>query len=136
MGETAEQIETHIRDARADLSANLNALGDKVKSATDWRRRYRQSPGAFLAVALGGGMLLALMSSRAVPAAQSHSSTPPAPARGGSTGDLLFEAIKGALIAVAASQAKSVLSQLLRGNEPSAAQGAKPHRSSAASDPL
>ncbi len=57
MSDTADQIATHIRDTRDDLSANLSELEDKVKSVTDWRQQYQKHPGAFLAVAAGAGFV-------------------------------------------------------------------------------
>jgi hypothetical protein len=59
MGETTEQIETHIETQQGDLRSNLEELEDKVKSVTDWRRQFRNNPGLMLGLAFGGGMLLA-----------------------------------------------------------------------------
>jgi hypothetical protein len=61
MGQTADQIEDHIESERRDLRSNLSALRDKVKAAVDWRQQFRDSPAALLAVAFGGGLLLAHM---------------------------------------------------------------------------
>jgi hypothetical protein len=59
MGRTVDQIEDHIVSSREDLRSNLEELGAKVKSAVDWRARFRANPGAILAVAFGGGFILA-----------------------------------------------------------------------------
>jgi hypothetical protein len=59
MGQTVDQIEGQIEDSREDLRSNLDQLGQKVNSAVDWRRKFRASPGAVLAVAFGGGLILA-----------------------------------------------------------------------------
>jgi len=59
MGKTPDQIETHIETKRGDLRSNLEELEDKVKSVTDWRRQFRNNPGLLLALAFGGGILLA-----------------------------------------------------------------------------
>jgi ABC-type Zn2+ transport system substrate-binding protein/surface adhesin len=37
MGETKDQIENQIEDAREDLGSNLQELERKVKSVTDWK---------------------------------------------------------------------------------------------------
>src|SRR6185312_16364482 len=37
MGQTSDEIETHIRSTREDLRANLDELEGRVKSAGDWR---------------------------------------------------------------------------------------------------
>jgi hypothetical protein len=59
MGQTVDQIEDHIESSREDLRSNLEELGQKVKSAVDWRERFRANPAAALAVAFGGGLILA-----------------------------------------------------------------------------
>jgi hypothetical protein len=59
MGETASQIENHIEETREDLGSNLHELEERVKLATDWRRYFRSNPAIFLALAFGGGLLLA-----------------------------------------------------------------------------
>ena len=63
MGQTANQIETHIDTKRADLSSNLQELEDRVKSATDWRQQFQSRTAAFLGVAFGGGILLGAITS-------------------------------------------------------------------------
>ena len=64
MGETTDQIEHHIENRREDLQSNFQELESKVKSATDWRAYYRKHPGAMVAVAFGGGVLLSVMAAR------------------------------------------------------------------------
>jgi hypothetical protein len=59
MGPSVDQIEQHIEDQREDLRANLEELGRKVKSAVDWRATFRANPGAALALAFGGGLVIA-----------------------------------------------------------------------------
>jgi hypothetical protein len=61
MDQTANQIEAHIEDTREHLGANLQELEQKVKSVTDWRRRFRDNPMPMLGGAFGGGVLLALL---------------------------------------------------------------------------
>ena len=59
MGETTDQIETHLETKQDALRSNLEELEQKVKSVTDWRRQFRNNPGLMLGLAFGGGMLLA-----------------------------------------------------------------------------
>jgi hypothetical protein len=59
MGETTDQIETHLETRQDALRSNLEELEQKVKSVTDWRRQFRNNPGLMLGLAFGGGMLLA-----------------------------------------------------------------------------
>jgi hypothetical protein len=132
VGETPDQIETHIRETRQDLSANLNELEQKVKSVTDWRQQYQKSPGTFLAVALGGGLLLAMMTRRPrLPLPQAAAIAPP-PRRDAAVRskvptqfDHTISDIKSALIGVVSSQAKTVLSKLVPGFEEHLAASAK-----------
>lgn len=59
MGQTSDQIENQIETRREDLRSNLEELEYKVKSATDWRQQFRNNTGTLLAIAFGGGLLLA-----------------------------------------------------------------------------
>lgn len=120
MSETAGDIQSHIRDAREDLDSNLKELGEKVKSATDWRQHFQKSPGMFLTAALGAGLWLAYAtSSRRSHAPRTRSlAHPEAPTRTRKEEDRLgesLEVIKGALIGLAATHAKKALSELLPG---------------------
>ena len=138
MGETSGEIETHIRNARDDLNANLSELEQKVKTVTDWRRQYQKSTGTFLAVAAGAGVLLALLTrgNRSVSAPGPNPSIPRP--RGGTELDHSIGTIKSALIGVAASKAMSLLAQLLPGFEDHVADREKKNGtadSKSASDP-
>jgi hypothetical protein len=64
MGKTADQITSEIDLAREQLEANLHELETRVKSATDWRAQFGKHPGAMVAGALLGGMLLSSMLGR------------------------------------------------------------------------
>jgi hypothetical protein len=138
VSETSGEIETHIRNARDDLSANLSELEQKVKTVTDWRQQYQKSPGTFLALAAGAGVLLALLArgSRSAPTLGPIPSNPRS--RGGTEFDHSIGTVKSALIGVAASKAISLLAQLLPGFEDHVADREKKNRSAdspAASDP-
>jgi hypothetical protein len=60
MGADSDQIKKHIEDKREELGAHLNELEYRVKSATDWRAQVQKRPGPAMAIAFGGGLLLAL----------------------------------------------------------------------------
>ena len=137
MSETAGDIQSHIRDAREDLDANLKELGQKVKSATDWRQHFQKSPGMFLAAALGGGLLLAY----ATGSRRSHAPRirslphPEVPTRTRKEEHQLGESldvIKGALMGLAVTQAKNALAELLHGFAAQLPGNDKPKRESAA----
>ena len=119
MGQTTEQIETHIEDKRADLKSNLQELEGRLKSATDWRHYFKQNPGMMLAVAFGGGVLLsAMMRTRRTGVHASSVSSPVDAARSVQSRtkhEVLgkVDAIKSALVGVAATKLKGMLSQVV-----------------------
>jgi len=61
MGEESDQIKKQIEERRQELGAHLNELEYRVKTATDWRSQVTKQPGKAIAVAFGGGLLLALI---------------------------------------------------------------------------
>jgi hypothetical protein len=64
MGQTTNQIESHLGQAREDLGANFRELEQKVNEITDWRYHFRNHPMTLVGVAFGGGILLATMTGR------------------------------------------------------------------------
>jgi hypothetical protein len=64
MSETTSEIESHIRNARRDLSANLEELELKVLSVVDWRKQFKAHPAPFLTVAFGAGLLVSRLMRR------------------------------------------------------------------------
>ena len=58
MGERSDQITRQIERTRGELGANLNALEDKVREVTDWRKQFQRNPLTMIALAFGGGVLL------------------------------------------------------------------------------
>jgi hypothetical protein len=132
MGETTGQIERHIQETRDELGENFNELQQKVKTAMDWRAQFEQRPGTLLAVAFGGGILLsALLPTRH--SSRGRSDEPPsnAPADRDTTIPIVqsrsslnrksnepvqtFDALKGALMGVAASKLTSFIEDLVPG---------------------
>jgi hypothetical protein len=67
MGESTNQIEQDIAAERHELGRNLQLLENKAKSLTDWRTHFRSHPLAMIAVGLGGGVLLGVITRRSVP---------------------------------------------------------------------
>ena len=61
MVETTHQIETYIENKREDLGSNVRELEHKLKSVTDWRQQFQKHPMTLVAVAFGGGIVLAGM---------------------------------------------------------------------------
>lgn len=121
MGETTNQIESHIQNKRDDLGMNLQELEQKVKSATDWREQFRKNPMTMVAVAFGGGVFLASMmggrkttySSKRLP---SDSDAPHA-ATDRQTHKALetWDNIKGALVGIAATRFKDFVADVIPG---------------------
>jgi hypothetical protein len=64
MGQTGDEIEGHIRTTREELRSNLQELEGRVKSAVDWRERFRRNPALGVGLAVGGGFLLAALTAR------------------------------------------------------------------------
>lgn len=119
MGETTDQIETHIKSTRVDLASNLNELQDKVRSVTDWRQQFQKHPAVFMTAATVGGVLLSQLLRRsnrpAVTAGLLSDASIHRPAA--SQVQQNINEIKAALIGVAATQVKSFLSELIPGFE-------------------
>jgi hypothetical protein len=61
MGQTTDPIEHQMENKREDLKSNLQEFQTRVKTATDWRHYFAEYPGTMIAVAFGGGVLLAAM---------------------------------------------------------------------------
>jgi hypothetical protein len=123
MGQTTEQIETHIENKREDLKSNLQELEGRVKSAIDWRHYFKQNAAMMLAAAFGGGLLLSAMTRTrrtGVHAPSVSSSTPvdAAPSvRSRTKHEVLdkVDAIKSALVGVAATKFKGMLGEAVPG---------------------
>jgi hypothetical protein len=132
MGETTGQIERHIQETRDDLGENFYELQERVKIAMDWRAQFGQRPGTILALAFGGGVLLsALLPTRRSfrgtsdhhpwnapptrdamgPAIQPPSSL----ARKSNEPFQTLDALKGAVIGVAATKLTAFIEELLPG---------------------
>ena len=58
MGESSDQIATHIDQTREDLRFNLEELETRMKAVTDWRGHFRRHPGPMVIAALSAGVLL------------------------------------------------------------------------------
>jgi len=118
-----DRLEQHLHDERRALRANLEELEDRVRSAVDWRRQFRSNTAAFLGLALGGGLLIGLMTARrtAVPAALKYPTTPagePAARYSDARRRELspaWRSIESALIGVAAAILKNTLANMLPG---------------------
>jgi hypothetical protein len=120
MGETTDQIESYIESKRGDLGSNLQELEQKVKSVTDWRQRFQKNPMTMIAVAFGGGVLLAsVLGGRSRNRHVGVASEPHSPHAG--TDQMAHKAletwdnIKGALIGVAATRFKDFVGEVIPG---------------------
>lgn len=120
MGETTNQIESYIEDKREDLGSNLQELEQKVKSATDWRQQFQKNPMTMVALAFGGGVLLASMTGGRTRHSRLGSSSESQTPRSGTEHQAhkaleTWDNIKGALIGVAASQFKDFVGEIVPG---------------------
>ena len=133
MSETSDQIERHIQETRNDLGDNFSELENKVKTAVDWRAQFQERPGAMLALAFGGGIVLSALlpsghRSRGTnyegwkPAGTNRDSTPslqsitPAVGRPSETRQTV-EALAAALVGIAVNRASRFIDSLLPGFE-------------------
>lgn len=124
MGTTTQQIEVHIERTRDALGSNLNELEQKVKSVTDWEQHFRNRPGTSLALAFGGGVVLAAMlGGRSKRYARQRSSRPATgtepPLKTGRRSDIALESwdkLKGALIGVAAARLLNYAEEVFPGS--------------------
>jgi hypothetical protein len=123
MGQTTDQVESHIESTREDLKTNLQELEGRVRSATDWRHYVNQNPGMMIAAAFGGGVLLSalLKKRRSAPHRSVSSSTrfsgaARAPQTRTKNGVLdKLDTIKTALVGAAATKFKRMLSEAVPG---------------------
>jgi len=119
MGDTTRQIEAHIEQTRDNLGANIHELEQRVKSATDWKHYFKNSPMTMLGVAFGGGVLLAtIIGGKRRRSPSFAEPTRNLPAETGRQTHLALQAwdnIKGALIGVAASRFKDLVDEIVPG---------------------
>lgn len=59
MGQTANQIESHIATERDELRHNLDVLDEKVREAVTWQEQFKTRPRMMLGIAFGIGVVLA-----------------------------------------------------------------------------
>ncbi len=119
MGQTANQIENYIAHTRQDLGSNLQELEHKVKSITDWKQHFQNSPMTMIGVAFGGGILLATMlggrkgrrGERQAVNHEPHASPDHLKHKALET----WDNIKGALIGVAATRFKDFVGEAVPG---------------------
>jgi hypothetical protein len=122
MGQTTNQIAAHIEDTCEDLGSNLRELEQKVKSVTDWKQHFQNSPLTMVGVAFGGGIVLASMvggrrrprqgrSSSLTTGAEPHAGTDHQKDQALET----WDNIKGALIGVAATRFKDFVAEVIPG---------------------
>lgn len=131
MDRATDSIEKHVEDERQALRSNLEELQDSVRSTLDWRRQFRSNKGAFLGLALGGGVLIGLATARrkAVPEGLTYPTTP----AGGPTArnsdhrrrevSLAWQSIESALIGLAAAKLRDTVANLLPGFREQVARG-------------
>lgn len=118
---TPNQIEANIERTRDALGSNLDELEEKVKSATDWEQHFRNNPGTALALAFGGGLLLAAMfggrgrrgPQPCVPSSAIEAGSMPLTSRKGGITHEAWDHVKSALIGVAANRLLSYAEDVL-----------------------
>ena len=113
------EIENDLENTRRDLHSNFEELEEKVKSVVDWRQHYQNHPGAIITAAIGAGALLALIvGARKDRGAVSDSgpvSVAPRMSRAKQPVLEKWDAIKSALVGVAATRFTGLLADLIPG---------------------
>jgi hypothetical protein len=107
MADATAEIARSIDDERRNLDQNLSELTARAAAAVDWREHVRQRPALMLAAALGGGLVLALMSGRG----RRRGLWPPRTTVAGGP----LESIVGALFATATAAVVTMLSDAVPG---------------------
>jgi hypothetical protein len=121
MDETARQIEDRIKTSRENLKSNFSELENKVKTATDWRHYFKEHTGSMMAGAFAGGVVLSTLTRKSRrPSVHRYENAPQeaVPTKASSSQHKMrnaFEDVKGALVGVAATKFKSVLSEVVPG---------------------
>jgi len=116
----SDRIERHIEQTREKLGRNLNELETRVRTTLDWRGRYEKNPWAFLGLAFGAGAALAASTATSRRTAPNYRSDninvefhtrPTTPSKLTQT----WSRLQDALLATAAKQAETFLSQAVPG---------------------
>ncbi len=107
MGQTVDQLEARISQARTRLGADLHDLDRKVDAATDWRAHVGRQPYVWLGAAFVAGFVLSGPNGRGQGRV--------ARAMKAQTGSETFDKFVGALTALAVDRAKGYLDGRLPG---------------------
>lgn len=116
MAQSTEQIASHIEGTRQALGSNVEELERKIRTATDWRHHFEESPLTWVGAAMVGGAILGLSSARE-PAAWSPDDVTGKPPRRGAdlarTMTSMLDDAGAALVGVAASKIQSFIADTI-----------------------
>jgi hypothetical protein len=131
MGETTNQIEWEIAQKRSELGDNLIELKQRAKAVVDWRAQVEERPGAMIAVAFAGGIILAALFSALRGPAKVYAERPSGnaveydspisktaarpPSKLASATRKNLDALGGALLGIVATRTSSILEGILPG---------------------
>jgi hypothetical protein len=115
MGQTSDEIESHISNTREDLRTNLDELEGRVKSAVDWRERFRRNPALGVGVAVGAGFLLASITTRPSRRAAVRRESAPAPYPRRGAVQSVLDNLQSTLIGFVAARAADLATGVLLG---------------------
>ena len=127
--DTTSQVQDKVEDVQHQVQDKVEEVQAKVKDATDWRTQFDRRPMVGVAVAFGGGVLLASMlggGSKDQSRGTYGGYQPQYQGFSGSQGQggtdigrqhvsSTFDNVKGAVMGVAAAQLKAVLADALPG---------------------
>jgi hypothetical protein len=109
MGEKTDRIERYIQQQRRDCQDNVIELKQKVRRSVDWRSHVEERPLTMVGIAFGGGVLLSTLLDAGGRSRSQERSPDDRPSRWG--------ILRAALLAVAASELKGFVDDLLPGFE-------------------
>jgi hypothetical protein len=109
MGEKTDRIERYIQQQRRDGQDNVIELKQKVRRSVDWRSHVEERPLTMVGIAFGGGVLLSTLLDAGGRSRSQEPSPDDRPSRWG--------ILRAALLAVAASELKGFVDELLPGFE-------------------
>lgn len=119
MVERTAQIESHIEATREHLGANLDALEQKIKSATDWREHFERHPMTLAGAAFAGGVVLAMATNSAHnrPGRRGLRNDRAPRVRGPHAEEVaaMLDNIKGTLIGLAVTKVRDMVGQVVPG---------------------
>jgi hypothetical protein len=117
MAESTAHLESEIEGARQALDSNVEELGRRMHTVTDWRYHFSRHPMTWMGVAMVGGVLVGLRSRGYRPAGFDSGASGPRRIRSDFERTLItaFEDATAALLGVGATRLQEALARAVPG---------------------